>query len=197
MRRVCRRSWRAVRRSLRWLRRPCRRCIPCVPVAAGAAGAAGVAGVASCASASNGSDEFSVKPKAAPRPSMESIFRRETSSLIIDLPVSRLPGPVHASKTISYEHRLNISAVAKLPNLRIAGRPKDHHHPPIRYLSSIALTELRQATPSSLRIARRPQQFKPRQLTRTGGSSSLRIRAALLGGSLGATGQDSVALTVT
>ena len=94
---------------------------------AGAGVAGGVAGAACatvCASASNGSAAAdSVNPSAAPKPSSESIFRRETSSLIIHLPVSRLPGPVRQPKTISYEHRLNIRegrAFASLPHLRIA-----------------------------------------------------------------------------
>jgi hypothetical protein len=81
VRRVCRRSWRPVRRSLRWVRRPCRRCIPCVPVAS--AGAA-VVPVASWASASDGcSADDSVRPKAAPSPSSESAFRRDTISVWI------------------------------------------------------------------------------------------------------------------
>jgi hypothetical protein len=81
VRRVCRRSWRPVRRSLRWVRRPCRRCIPCVPVAS--AGAAGVP-AASCASASNGSSaDDKVKPNAAPSPSREIAFRREIISALI------------------------------------------------------------------------------------------------------------------
>ena len=107
VRRVCRRSWRPVRRSLRWVRRPARRCIPCVPVAAGAA----AAGAASCASASSGASvDDSVKPNADPRPSRNSAFRRETSSLIIHLPVSRLSGPTRQSKTLSYEHGVNVHA---------------------------------------------------------------------------------------
>ena len=86
VRRVCRRSWRLWRRSLRWLRRPFRRCIPCVPVASAApvAGAVGfgTAGAASCASATDGSSTpESAKPSVAPKPSRESIFRRETFSI--------------------------------------------------------------------------------------------------------------------
>jgi hypothetical protein len=84
-------------------RRDVRRFLPRVPVAgaepvAGAVGF-GVAGAASCASASNGSNTpDSVKPNAAPRPSIESIFLRERFSLIIHLPVPRLPRPVRQSK---------------------------------------------------------------------------------------------------
>ena len=89
VRRSCRRSWRPWRRSCRPLRRPCRRCIPWVPVAAGGA-AAGAA--ASCASASNGSSaDDSVKPNAAPNPSRESAFRRETISGLIFWFISCLP----------------------------------------------------------------------------------------------------------
>jgi hypothetical protein len=81
VRRSWRRSWRPWRRSWRWVRRPCRRCIPCVPVAS--AGAAAVP-AASWASASNGSNAAdSVKPSAAPSPSKESAFRRETISVLI------------------------------------------------------------------------------------------------------------------
>ncbi len=91
----------------RWVRRAARRCIPCVPVAAGAA----AAGAASCASASSGASvDDSVKPNADPRPSRNSAFRRETSSLIIHLPVSRLSGPTRQSKTLSYEHGVNVHA---------------------------------------------------------------------------------------
>jgi hypothetical protein len=81
VRRSWRRSWRPCRRSWRWVRRPCRRCIPCVPVAS--AGAA-VVPVASWASASDGSSaDDSVRPKAAPSPSSESAFRRDTISVWI------------------------------------------------------------------------------------------------------------------
>ena len=50
----------------------------------------------------------SVRPSAAPTPSIESIFRRETSLLIARLLLSRPYGPVSLIKTISYEHLLNI-----------------------------------------------------------------------------------------
>ena len=94
------------------------------------------AGAASCASASNGSSTpDSVKPSAAPKPSRENIFRREMSSLIIHLPVSRHPGPVRASRTISYEHRLNIPE-GEPPHLRTARRLKNHRHPSIRVARS-------------------------------------------------------------
>jgi hypothetical protein len=90
VRRVCRRAWRLWRRSLRWLRRPFRRCIPCVPVgsAAPVAGAVGfgTAGAASCATATDGSSTpESAKPSVAPKPSRESIFRRETFSISTSL----------------------------------------------------------------------------------------------------------------
>jgi hypothetical protein len=70
------------------VRRDVRRFLPRVPVAgAGAAGvaaaSAGAACATVCASASNGSTAAdSVNPSAAPKPSSESIFRRETSSVI-------------------------------------------------------------------------------------------------------------------
>ena len=74
-------------------------------------------------------------PWLAPKPSRESIFRRETFSLIIHLPISRLPGPVRQSKTIAYEYRLNIhprgGAIASSPHLRVTGRFKHNRHPSI------------------------------------------------------------------
>jgi hypothetical protein len=92
VRRVCRRAWRLWRRSLRWLRRPFRRCVPGVPVASAApvpvAGAVGfgTTGAASCASATDGSTTpESAKPSVAPKPSRESIFRRETFSITTSL----------------------------------------------------------------------------------------------------------------
>jgi hypothetical protein len=92
VRRVRRRSWRLWRRSLRWLRRPFRRFAPGVPVASagpapvsGAVGF-GTAGAASCASAADGaSTPESAKPSVAPKPSRESIFRRETVSISTSL----------------------------------------------------------------------------------------------------------------
>ena len=88
VRRVCRRAWRLWRRSLRWLRRPFRRCVPGVPVAsavpvAGAVGF-GTAGAASCATDGSNTPE-SAKPSVAPKPSRESIFRRETFSISTSL----------------------------------------------------------------------------------------------------------------
>jgi hypothetical protein len=92
VRRVCRRAWRLWRRSLRCLRRDFRRFVPSVPVGSGAprpvAGAVGfgTAGAASCASATDGSSTpENAKPSVAPKPSRESIFRRETFSISTSL----------------------------------------------------------------------------------------------------------------
>jgi hypothetical protein len=112
VRRVCRRSWRLWRRSLRWLRRPFRRCAPCVPVAsaepvAGAVGF-GTAGAASCASATDGSSTpESAKPSVAPKPSRESSFRRETFSISTSL-FRGFSSPGTPIKTNAPERLLNI-----------------------------------------------------------------------------------------
>ncbi len=104
VRRVCRRSWRAVRR-------PCRRCIPWVPVAGGVPVASGVAAVWASAS----------EPVSAPNPAATASARSETTlrrEIILAFSWSLISHPPYLHIAPEIQFCLNLIQVEEVDHAR-------------------------------------------------------------------------------